>query len=252
MIDAAPAALAPVRWQNAAIIGTRIQTQTVTSFFIRPTTPFPWHAGQHVDVRLTAEDGYRAIRSYSIAAAPDGSGILELAIERLSDGEVSPFFHDVAGVGDTIEVRGPLGGHFVWLPADGGPILLVGGGSGLVPLMAMVRHRAAAGSRVPFRLLLSARTLADVLFREELEALAAREDGFGLALAVTREAGKRPSDYGRRIDADMMRDVVRSLPSPPARTFVCGANSFVNTAADGALAAGVPAETISTERYGGA
>lgn len=252
MTDATLAAAAPIRWQNATIIGRRVQTQNVASFFIRPATPFQWHAGQHVDVRLTAEDGYRAIRSYSIAATPERSGILELAIERLPDGEVSPFFHDIARVGDTIEVRGPLGGHFVWLPTDRGPILLVGGGSGLVPLMAMVRHRAAAGSRVPFRLLLSARTLADVLYREELEALAAREDGFGLTLAVTREAEKRPRDYGRRIDADMMRDVVRSLPSSPARTFVCGANSFVNTVTDGALAAGVPAKTISTERYGGA
>lgn len=251
MTDATLATVAPIRWQNAMIIERRVRTQNIASFFIRPATPFQWHAGQHIDVRLTADDGYCAIRSYSIAAAPEGGGVLELAIERRPDGEVSPFFHDIARIGDTIEVRGPLGQHFVWLPADRGPILLVGGGSGLVPLMAMVRHRAAAGSRVPFRLLLSARTLADVLYRDELEALVAREDGFGLSLAVTREAKKRPGDYGRRVDAGMMRDVVQSLPSPPARTFVCGANAFVNAAADGALAAGLLAKTISTERYGG-
>ncbi len=252
MTDAALATPAPVRWQDATIIDRRVRTPGITSFFVEPAMPFRWRAGQHVDVRLTAEDGYRAIRSYSIATAPDDCGVLELAIERLPDGEVSPFFHDVAGVGDTIEVKGPLGGHFVWSPADGGPILLVGGGSGLVPLMAMVRNRAAAGSRAPFRLLLSARTSADILYRDELKALAAREDGFGLTLAVTREPAGRPGDYGRRVDAAMMRDVLRSLPSPPARTFVCGANGFVNAAADGAVAAGVPAETVRTERYGGA
>lgn len=229
-----------------------VRTPGITSFFVEPVTPFRWRAGQHVDVRLTAEDGYRAIRSYSIATAPDDGGVLELAIERLRDGEVSPYFHDVAEIGDSIEVKGPLGGHFVWSPADCGPILLVGGGSGLVPLMAMIRHRAAAGSRACFRLLLSARTSADILYREELEALAAREDGFGLTLAVTREPARRPGDYGRRVDAAMMQDVLHSLPSAPARTFVCGANGFVNAAADGAVAAGVPAETIRTERYGGA
>ena len=252
MTDAALATPAPVRWQDATIIDRKVRTPGITSFFVEPAMPFRWRAGHHVDVRLTAEDGYRAIRSYSIAAAPDDSGVLELAIERLPDGEVSPFFHDVVSIGDTIEVKGPLGGHFVWSPADGGPILLVGGGSGLVPLMAMVRHRAAAESTAPFRLLLSARTSADILYRDELEALAAREDGFGLTLAMTREPARRPGDYGRRVDAAIMRDVLRSLPSPPARTFVCGTNGFVNAAADGAVAAGVPAETIRTERYGGA
>jgi NAD(P)H-flavin reductase len=143
MIEVALAALTPVRWQDATIVARQPQTPNITSFLLRPVTPLQWYAGQHVDIRLTAADGYRAVRSYSIASAPNGSGVIELAIERLADGEVSPFFHDIALVGDVIEMKGPLGGHFVWRPVDHGPVLLVGAGSGLVPLLAMIRHRAA-------------------------------------------------------------------------------------------------------------
>jgi len=252
MTEAALPTLSPVRWQDATIIDRKILTPGITSFFFMPTTPLRWRAGQHVDVRLTAADGYRAIRSYSIASGPSDSGILELAIERLPDGEVSSFFHEVAAIGDTIEIKGPLGGHFVWAPADGGPIFLVGGGSGLVPLMAMIRHRAATASTTPFHLLLSARTAADIPYRDELQALAARGDGFSLTLAITREPAARPGDYSRRIDAAMIHDVLQSLPASPLLTFICGTNGFVNAAADGAIAAGVTAARIRTERYGGA
>ncbi|TIT29198.1 MAG: oxidoreductase, partial [Mesorhizobium sp.] len=129
-------------WQTARIVRIEKRTPRVTSFFFKLSRPFVHQAGQHVDVRLTAPDGYQARRSYSIASAPESRGTIELAIERLEDGEVSPFFHEVAAIGDEIELRGPLGGHFIWSASDGGPILLVGGGSGVVPLMAMVRHRA--------------------------------------------------------------------------------------------------------------
>ncbi|RUW71226.1 FAD-binding oxidoreductase, partial [Mesorhizobium sp. M1E.F.Ca.ET.063.01.1.1] len=128
-------------WQTATISRIEKRTPRVTSFWFQPSRPFTHLAGQHVDVRLTAPDGYQARRSYSIASAPEAGAGIELAIERLDDGEVSPFFHDVAAVGDEIELRGPLGGHFIWEASDGGPVLLVGGGSGVVPLMAMVRHR---------------------------------------------------------------------------------------------------------------
>ncbi len=252
MTEAALPMSSPVRWQDATIIDRKVLTPGITSFFFKPATPFRWRAGQHVDVRLTAADGYRAIRSYSIASGPNDRGILELAIERLPDGEVSFFFHEVATIGDTIEIKGPLGGHFVWAPADGGPILLVGGGSGLVPLMAMLRHRAAVESTAAFHLLLSTRTAADIPYREELQALAARGDGFDLTLALTREPATRIGDYSRRIDAAMMQDVLRSLPAPPLLTFICGTNGFVNAAADGTIAAGVAAGSIRTERYGGA
>ena len=250
MTEVALAALNPVRWQDATIVARQPQTPNITSFLLRPVAPFQWLAGQHVDVRLTAADGYRAARSYSIASAPNDSGVIELAIERLPDGEVSPFFHDIAQLGDAVELKGPLGGHFVWRPVDHGPVLLVGAGSGVVPLLAMIRHRAGTRAAPPFHLLLSARTSADILCRNELEALAGREDGFSLTLAITREPAPRQSDYSRRIDTAMMRDVLRAFTTPPSRSFMCGTNGFVNAAADGAIAAGIPADTIRTERYG--
>lgn len=249
MTEAAPGG--PVRWQDATVASLAVRTPRIKSVVLSPSRPFGFRAGQHVDIRLTAEDGYRAIRSYSIASGPETTGTLELAIERLDDGEVSPFFHDVVAAGDVIEVKGPLGGHFVWPGADAGPVLLVGGGSGVAPLMSMVRHRAAIRSDLPTVLLLSARTWDDVLFRDELIALAGRGDGFSLVLAITREAPRRPGDFGRRVDAAMMAAIVSAFPAPPGAAFVCGTNSFVNAAADGALAAGVPASAIRTERYGG-
>jgi len=246
------AAIVPaVRWQNATLTRRVMQTPGIASFFIRPHQPFAWRAGQHVDIRLTAEDGYRAIRSYSIASLPAPNGEVELAVERLADGEVSPWFHDVAQVGDIVELKGPLGGHFVWEPEDGGPILLIGGGSGLVPLMAMARRGAEAATHVPMHLLLSARAPADVLYREELEALERQCESFGVTLALTRAAVWRSQDFSRRIDDEILRKVLQRLPDWPKRVFVCGTNAFVNAAADGAQAAGVAADIIRTERYGG-
>ena len=169
-----PAALAgapKLNWQEATIVGIASDTPRVKSFLFATPAPIAFRAGQHVDVRLTAPDGYQAERSYSIASAPERTDGIELAIERLDDGEVSPFFHEVAEIGDAIELRGPIGGHFVWSVEDGGPLLLLGGGSGVVPLMSMLRHRAARGSDVPALLLFSARTWEDVIFRDELIAM---------------------------------------------------------------------------------
>jgi ferredoxin-NADP reductase len=246
------AAIAPaVRWQSATLTRRVMQTPGITSFFLRPDRPFSWRAGQHVDIRLTAQDGYRAIRSYSIGSLPDAGGEVELAVERLADGEVSPWFHDVAQVGDVVEVKGPLGGHFVWEPEDGGPILLIGGGSGLVPLMAIARRGAEAAAGAPMHLLLSARTPADVLYLGELEALQQRGDSLGVTLALTRAPAWRPQDFSRRIDDEILSRVLKRLPDAPKRVFICGTNGFVNAAADGAQAAGVAADIIRTERYGG-
>lgn len=247
----APPANQRLRWQEATIAAIMTDTARVKSFMLAPMSPFAFRAGQHVDVRLTAPDGYQAERSYSIASAPESPERIELAIERLDDGEVSPFFHDVAQVGDTIELRGPIGGHFVWEVEDGGPLLLLGGGSGIVPLMSMLRHRAAEGSHVPAALLFSSRTRDDVIFRDELLSLDARNDGFQLALALTREAPRRPRDFGRRVDADMVAELIARLPSPPRHVFVCGGNPFVEAAAQGALSAGIDRAPIRTERYGG-
>src|SRR4051794_10754880 len=238
-------------WQKAVVAGIVRRTPRIKSFVLAPPRPFAFRAGQHVDVRLTAPDGYHAVRSYSIASAPENPDRIELAIELLEDGEVSPFFHEVVALGDEIELRGPLGGHFVWTVADGGPSLLVGAGSGVVPLVAMLRHRRAAASDVPAALLLSARGWEDVPFRDELLDLHDRRDGFALALALTREAPRRAGDHGRRVDAAMVAEVLALLPGPPRRVFVCGSNPFVNAAADGAVTAGLPAPVIRTERYGG-
>jgi glycine betaine catabolism B len=238
-------------WQTCVIAEIVQQTPTIKSFFLRVAEPLNHVAGQHVDIRLTAPDGYVAMRSYSIASSRDVSGLIELAIERLPDGEVSSFFHDVAAVGDEIELRGPLGGHFLWPEHATDPVLLIGAGSGVVPLMAMLRQRRELKQTVPTALLLSSRTLADVLFSAELLSLEAGDPHFSLALAITREKPERSSDFARRIDSDMIEEVVARLAAAPTRVFICGSNGFVNVAADGAVAAGLDPAAIKTERYGG-
>ncbi|MEK1890046.1 MAG: ferredoxin reductase [Phyllobacterium sp.] len=239
-----------VEWQRATITGISRQSARVSSFFFAPSKPFVYEAGQHVDVRLTAPDGYQAQRSYSIASAPESGASIELAVERLDDGEVSAFFHDIAQIGDEIELRGPIGGHFIWTVADGGPIFLVGGGSGVVPLVSMVRHRQARASTTPFLLLYSARTFDEIIFREELLDLAAKASGFSLALALTREMVQREGHYTRRIDASIVTQTLTRLPAPPKQTFVCGSNAFVTAATDALTAAGILAGSIRVERYG--
>jgi ferredoxin-NADP reductase len=241
---------APVRWQSCAIVAIATRTPTIKSFFLQLSESFDYTAGQHVDVRLTAPNGYIAMRSYSIASAPSDSNVIELAIEHLLDGEVSPFFHEVAQVGDTIELRGPLGGHFLWPEPSTKPVLLIGAGSGVVPLMAMIRYRKASGEPVPIALLFSSRTWDDVLFRDELLELERSLPDFALALALTREQATRRTDYSRRIDARMVAGVAARLPVSPGCAFVCGSNAFVNVAADAALALGLDAGAIKTERYG--
>lgn len=250
MTSATPSAKPAARWQSAVVTGIVQQTPTIKSFFFDLERPMPFIAGQHVDVRLTAPDGYRAMRSYSIASSPKTVDTIELAIELLQTGEVSPFFHDTVLVGDTIDIRGPLGGHFIWSVDDGGPLLLAGGGSGLVPLMSMLRYRLDFEAHVPTILVLSARTWDDVLFRDELLEMERRNDGFTLILTLTREAPRRAGDFGRRVDMMLMSDATRRLPVAPRFVFVCGANLFVNAVADGAIAAGIDPTTIRTERYG--
>jgi ferredoxin-NADP reductase len=206
------------------------------------------HAGQHVDVRLTAEDGYQASRSYSIASPPE-DGALALTVERLDDGEVSPYLVDVMERGDELELRGPVGGWFVWDVADGGPVLLVAGGSGIVPLMAMLRHRAARKSSAPVRLLVSARTLDDLVYGRELGELETAGDGFELFVTLTRSAPDGWDGYTRRIDREMLADVAWA-PADRPRVYVCGPTSFVEAAADALVALGHDAGQVRTERFG--
>jgi ferredoxin-NADP reductase len=209
----------------------------------------PHHAGQHYDLRLTAPDGYQAQRSYSIASPPERVGEIDLTVERLEDGEVSSYLHDVLMVGDQIEVRGPIGGYFVWEAVMGGPLLLVAGGSGLVPLMAMLRHRAAAGSNVPTRLLYSSRTPADVIYREELDALQAAKNGLEIIYTFTRAQPPGWRGYARRIDTPMLREVIQPLGTTPL-TYICGPTLLVEAAANGLAELGVPPVQIRTERFG--
>jgi ferredoxin-NADP reductase len=199
-------------------------------------------AGQHVDVRLTAEDGYQAQRSYSIASAPGDP--LAITVERLEDGEVSPYLVDEARDGDRLEVRGPIGGYFVWDADEPEPVLLVAGGSGVVPLMAMARHRARAGGGAPMRLLYSSRSWEDVIYREELETL-----GLEVIHTLTREQPAGWTGYARRIDDELLREVAYP-PTEAPRVYVCGSTRFVDAAADGLVRLGYDPAWIRTERFG--
>jgi ferredoxin-NADP reductase len=209
---------------------------------------WPGHiAGQHVDVRLTAQDGYQAQRSYSIASAPEDSRFA-LTVERIDDGEVSPYLVGELRVGDTFEVRGPIGGPFSWRVESGGPLLLVGGGSGLVPLMAMARHHAARRSEIDMRLLVSARSWEDVLYHEELSRQV-RRDGVDVRFTLTREQPAGWSGFARRIDAEML-SVVGPKPSAKPAIFVCGPTPFVERAANLLVELGHRPQAIRAERFG--
>jgi len=237
-------------WKTATVVAIEPRTPRIKSFFFALPQPPTFVPGQHMDVRLVAPDGYEARRSYSIASAPEHPEIVELAIERLEDGEVSSFFHDVVHVGDEIELRGPIGGHFRWSVGDGGPLLLVGGGSGVVPLMSMIRHHAEKGSAIPVSLVMSARTVADLLYLDELRALHSERHGFSLVAAVTREVTDRRDLTSGRIDGTLLARVLNEL-GDPRRVFVCGSNPFVEGVTRPLLDLGLAPERIRTERYGG-
>ena len=240
--------LKPLTWQFCDVAELVAETPRVTTLVL-DAPDWPGHlAGQHVDIRLTAEDGYQAQRSYSIASAPD-EGRLALTVERLADGEVSPYLTDVLVVGDKLELRGPIGGYFVWEASEGGPVLLLGGGSGVVPLMAMIRHRRAAGSEASMRLLYSAKRANDLIYRDELEELARRVDGFEAFFTLTREQPDGWQGFGRRIDAEML-EAVGPPPAAAPRVFVCGPTGFVEQAADLLVALGHAPAAIRAERFG--
>ncbi|HET9781090.1 MAG TPA: ferredoxin reductase [Candidatus Dormibacteraeota bacterium] len=235
-------------WRLGTLAEIVQETPRVSSLYL-DVPHWPGHlAGQHVDVRLTAEDGYQAERSYSIASPPEDPH-LALTVERLDDGEVSPYLVGELRAGDMLELRGPIGGFFVWRADDSRPLLLIGGGSGVVPLMAMLRHRARAKSTTPARLLFSSRTLADVIYREELERLASAADGLEVFHTLTREKPAGWKGYTRRVDETMMQEVAWPKNRMPA-VFICGPTTFVEAAASLLVAMGYPAATIKTERFG--
>jgi ferredoxin-NADP reductase len=243
---AGTALLGRLNWQVADVVGIVAETPSVDTIAFGVPGWSGHRAGQHVDVRLTAEDGYQAERSYSIASAPAGTRV-ELTVERLGDGEVSPYLTEELRPGDQIELRGPVGGYFVWEASQGGPVLLVGGGSGVVPLMAMIRHRAATGSDVDMRLLFSSRGWEDVIYRDEL----ARISGDGLRVVHTLTRSRPPgwTGYARRVDAEMLAEVG---PSPAERPhiYVCGPTPFVEAVAEALVQLGHVPQQVKTERFG--
>jgi len=232
------AVLGRLTWREAQVAEFIDETPR-TRTLVLDVEDWPGHrAGQHVDVRLTAEDGYQAERSYSIASGPN-NGKLELTVELIEDGEVSPYLVGELQHGDTFELRGPIGGWFVWEPSEGGPLLLVGGGSGVVPLRSMLRARP---QDVEARLIYSVRTLDDVIYRRELEAL-----GDQLVLTLTRE--QRDGFRSGRVDADLLRQAGYP-PEQEPRIFVCGPTPFVESVASALVALGHPAGRVKTERFG--
>jgi ferredoxin-NADP reductase len=224
------------------------ETADVRSIVLDPPD-WPGHdAGQHVDVRLTAEDGYQAQRSYSIASTPEDEHLV-LTVQRLADGEVSPYLVGELRVGDELELRGPIGGYFVWDVPLGGPLLLVGGGSGIVPLRAMLFHRAALRSSVPVRLLYSARTLADVIYREELIGVEPDHQGADIRVTLTREQPSNWRGYAGRIDRALLEEVAWA-PSESPLTYVCGPTGLVEAVASTLVELGHEPRRIKTERFG--
>jgi ferredoxin-NADP reductase len=235
---------APIVWRVATALEVVAETAHARTIVL-DVPDWPGHvAGQHVDVRLTAEDGYQAQRSYSIASGPEDPR-LALTVERIDDGEVSPYLVDELRAGDQFELRGPIGGHFTWRVQDGGPLLLVAGGSGLVPLMAMLRHRAAADGGVDARLLLSARGWEDVLYRNEL----ARLEDVAIHYTLTRDRPAGWTGFDRRVDAAMLAEVGPG-PADRPRVFVCGPTAFVERVADLLVELGHPPRAIRAERFG--
>ena len=237
-------------WQLATVKSIKQETLRVKSFTLSLPNWTPHLAGQHYDLRLTAEGGYQTERSYSVASSPEQTAEIELTVELVEDGEVSGYLFEAVVVGDPLEVRGPIGGYFVWRgETSAPPLLLVGGGSGVVPLMAMLRHRQHLGLRTQAVLLFSVRTPEEFIYQIELEELAVADNSFTLLLDYTRQAPAGWAGYHRRIDAALLAEVVALFTTPP-QAFVCGPTGLVESVANGLQAAGLPPKSILTERFG--
>jgi ferredoxin-NADP reductase len=238
----------PLLWRTAEIKAVREETPSARSLTLQVATWSGHLAGQHVDVRLTAADGYQAQRSYSIASAPQAS-MLELLVERIPDGEVSSYLTQEARPGDQIELRGPIGGYFVWTANRGGPLLLIGGGSGIVPLASILAYRALAAPGLATRLLYSVRTAADIVFKPQLQSWTQQDPTLTVFTTFTRAAPPDWSGYRRRIDAAMLREIAFSPEREPL-IYVCGPTAMVENTADLLVTLGHPAKRILTERFG--
>jgi ferredoxin-NADP reductase len=242
------AVLGRLTWQLGEVVELIPENANVSTLVLDAPGWSGHRPGQHIDVRLTAEDGYQAQRSYSIASEPQ-SGRLAITVERLDDGEVSPYLVGEIRVGEKLEFRGPIGGYFVWdaSPPEQ-PLLLIGGGSGVVPLMSMLRHRSAVGSGTPTSLLYSSRSLDDVIYREELDELA-NNDGLDVYQTLTRSRPDGWTGFARRIDREMLREVAWPVGDTPV-AYVCGPTSFVESAAEILVELGYDPRSVRTERFG--
>ena len=238
-----------LNWQIASVKNIKPETPSVKSFTLTLPMWMRHRAGQHYDVRLTAEDGYQAQRSYSIASEPEREDEIDLTVERIKDGEVSAYMHDVLVPGDQIEVRGPIGGYFVWEALMKEPLLLIAGGSGVVPLMSMIRHRAAAEAKNPTSLLYSSRNFEDIIYYDELEKLRAVNHGLQIFHTLTRSQPPDWKGYSRRIDADLLNEVARPL-GKSVQAFICGPTLLVESVANQLVKIGIQSNQIRTERFG--
>ncbi len=251
-------AIPKLSWQIATVESILIETTDVKTFTLAPEKPIHFVAGQHIDVRLTAPDGYQAQRSYSIASAPERNRSIDITIELLDDGEVSPYFHHVVQPGDKVEFRGPIGGPFTWDGKAGDRLLLVGGGSGIVPLMSMLRHRVSSGLRnsVPALLLYSSRTANHIIYRQALELMQASDHLLKVEHTLTRNQPTGWSGGKRRVDSQMLSDAHQDLQHLSTksrldtRAYICGPSDFVESVALCAVDLGIPVENIRTERFG--
>jgi ferredoxin-NADP reductase len=238
-----------LNWQIASVANIKPETATVKSFTLKLPEWMRHRAGQHYDIRLTAEDGYQTQRSYSIASEPERQGEVDITVERIEDGEVSTYLHDVVVKGDRVEMRGPIGGYFVWDATMSQPLLLIAGGSGVVPLMSMIRHRAAAGTKNPTALLYSSRNFEDVIYYEELEKLSTANGGVQVFHTLTRSQPPGWKGYARRIDDAMLKEVASPL-GRSVQVYICGPTLMVEAAANTLVKIGINPNQIRTERFG--
>jgi len=250
-----PAAAPATAWQLATVERVTVETYRAKTYTLRLSEPRPFRAGQHYDVRLTAPDGYQAQRSYSIASAPGDFGRIDLTVELIPDGEVSPYFHEVVEPGDVLEVRGPIGGPFTWTPDLAGPLLLLAGGSGIVPLKSILMHRNLAAPDTPALLLYSTRGPEEIIYRKFLDGVGRRDGGVAVRCTLTRRQPPGWIGYDRRVDPAMLQECIDDLMEMHGGeavplAYACGPTGFVEAAADALLSLGVDEATIRTERFG--
>ncbi len=240
---------ASISWQLATVKDIRVENATVKTFTLSLSHWVAHLAGQYYDIRLTAPDGYQAQRSYSVASEPGQVGEIQLTIENLAEGEVSSFMHEVVEIGDQLEVRGPIGKYFVWQPKRKEPLLLVGGGSGVVPLMAILRHRAAVGAMNYTKLLYSVRSPEHLIYAEELRKMQQEGERLAIHLTYTRSIPEQWAGYQRRVDRAILEELLHTYPETPL-AYLCGPDSFVEQVAVHLVNIGLPTASILTERFG--